>query len=323
MDERIRVVTFGETMGLLRAAEIGSLATVSDLRLGIGGAESNVAIGLRRLGTTSAWIGRLGRDSVGERIERELRAEGVVLRTSFDSTAGTGLMMKERRTPQNSRVSYYRRGSAGSRLEPADLDDELIAQSDLLHLTGITPGLSASAEDTTFRALDIAQRAGIPVSFDVNHRDGVWSSRDPRATYRRILEAATIVFAGEDEARMLAGPQRGSFEPELIPELLHAIGDAGPSHVLIKRGALGCAALIDAEVYVQRAVPIEVIDTVGAGDAFAAAYLAEWLSGEPPARRLVTATAAGAFACLSPGDWEGLPSRADLRLLTDRDPVTR
>lgn len=311
-----RVVTVGETMALFRAASVGSLAHVSDFQLGIGGAESNVAIALSRLGASVGWVGRVGEDSLGERVLRELRAENVTVFSVIDAGAPTGLMVKESRTSDATRVLYYRVGSAGSRLEPTDLDAADIASAALLHVTGITPALSTSAAATIDAAIDRAVSAGVPVSFDVNHRASLWAGRDAGPVYRSIAARATIVFAGEEEASLVATGTTAS-------EWARAIAALGPSQVIIKRGADGCLALVDGVETVRAAIPVRPIDTVGAGDAFVAGYLAELLLGKPVGERLATAVATGAFACLNPGDWEGFPRRDELALLGATEPVTR
>lgn len=310
------VVTLGETMGLFAATSPGALAHVDGFRLGIGGAESNVAIGLARLGTPATWIGRVGADELGDLVRREIRAEGVDVVAITDPGAATGLMIKSARTPAHTRVRYYRSASAGSRLSPDDLDPELIARADIVHVTGITPALSASAAATVDRALDLARDAGIPVSFDVNHRSALWDADRAALVYRSIAARATIVFAGLDEAGMLADGSDAA-------ELARGIAALGPAQVVIKLGADGCHALLDGATFDVRAIPVVPVDTVGAGDAFVAGYLAELLAGVPPRARLEVAVRAGAFACLGPGDWESLPSHDDLRLLERTDPVSR
>ena len=115
------VLTFGETLALLRPPEIGALRHVHELRLLVGGSESNVAIGVARLGLQSRWVGRVGDDELGARVLREIRAEGVSVHGVVDRGAPTALMFKEQRSTDHVRVTYYRRGSAGSRLEPDDL----------------------------------------------------------------------------------------------------------------------------------------------------------------------------------------------------------
>ncbi len=311
------VVTLGETMALLHNDTPGPLAHAAELRLGIGGAESNVAIALQRLGTQASWIGRVGADSLGDRILRELRGEGVDIHPIVDPEASTGLMLKERRTADATRVWYYRAGSAGSRLDPSDLPASLISRASLLHVTGITTVLSTTARATILEAVRLAAAADVPVSFDLNHRPSLWQGRDPGGVYRQLAAAATIVFAGEDEARLIAPNTRD------VKELATAIARLGPTQVVIKLGADGCLALIEGVEYRQPAVPIRVVDTVGAGDAFVAGYLAELIAGEDVETRLRTAVATGTFACLTSGDWEGLPKRSELALLAANEPVTR
>ncbi|GAP60075.1 2-dehydro-3-deoxygluconokinase [Arthrobacter sp. Hiyo1] len=142
------VVTLGETMALMASDKAGPLAHASTMSLGIGGSESNVAIGLQRLGVQAVWCSRIGADSLGQLVEREIRAEGVVVHVTVDDDAPTGLMVKERRTPTAQKVAYYRSGSAGSRIAPDDVDERLIAGAALLHVSGITPALSPQAAST-------------------------------------------------------------------------------------------------------------------------------------------------------------------------------
>lgn len=310
------VLTFGETMALMRADQVGPLAHASTMSLGIGGSESNVAIGLQRLGVQSVWCGRVGADSLGQLVEREIRAEGVDVRIAVDPTASTGLMIKERRTPGTQRVSYYRAGSAGSRIAPGDVDELLISEAALLHISGITPALSRQAGSTISYAIAAAKAAGVPVSFDLNFRANLWSREGAAGVYRDLIPLADIVFAGDDEAAIAVG----TGEPE---DLARRLADLGPSQAVIKLGADGALALIDRQVFRQEAVSVEAVDTVGAGDAFVAGYLAEYVNGRGPEERLRTAAATGAFACLVPGDWEGFPRRHELTLLDTKEPVSR
>jgi 2-dehydro-3-deoxygluconokinase len=311
------LVTIGETMGLLGADVVGPLAHVPTMSLGIGGSESNVAIGVQRLGGDAVWCGRVGDDSIGALVRREIQAEGVTARVVVDPDAPTGLMLKERRTATSQKVAYYRALSAGSRLTSDDLDAELIAHASVLHLSGITPALSETAAAAVFEAIRIARASGVTISFDLNFRSKLWSTDAAAATYSRIVPLVDVVFAGDDEAAILVGE---SSDPAELAARLAALG---PSQAVIKRGHLGAVALVDGEVVVQPAVPIVPVDTVGAGDAFVAGYLAELMLGSSPAERLQLAALTGAFACLSPGDWEGLPRRDELHLLHAAESVTR
>ena len=311
------VVTLGETMALIRATAPGPLMHASEMTLGMGGSESNFAIALRRLGSTVTWIGRIGVDSFGDYIRRELAAEQVDAAIVADPTAPTGLMIKERRTASTQKVWYYRAGSAGSRVCPEDLPLEKIRRARVLHVTGITPALSESAANTVHRAIEVARDAGVVVSFDVNYRAGLWSPEAAEGALRGIAARADVVFASEDEAALIAG------SADDFAELAHRIAELGPAQVVIKLGARGCGALIDGVEHHRDAISVDALDTVGAGDGFVAGYISELLAGSTPSTRLETAVRVGAFACLVPGDWEGMPRRSELVLLDSSEPVTR
>ena len=162
----------------------------------------------------------------------------------------------------------------------------------------------------------MARAAGVPVSFDLNYRSNLWSAEGAGNFYRSIIPLADIVFAGDHEAAIAVGDA----EPE---QLARRIAAMGPSQAIIKLGPDGALALVDGDLYRQPAVAVDVVDTVGAGDAFVAGYLAEFVGGTSPITRLRTAVATGAFACLVPGDWEGFPRRSELPLLEAKEPVSR
>lgn len=310
------VFTFGETMALMNASTPGPLAHVPSLDMGIGGAESNVAIALRRLGTSVGWAGRVGQDSLGDMVLRELTAEGLELHGVRDTTAPTGLMIREHRTADASRVWYYRSGSAGSKLCPEDLPLKAIGSAQVLHVTGITPALSDSAADAVRCSISAARDAGALVSLDLNYRSALWTAEAAGAAYRDLLADVDLVFAGDDEARLVVAGDA----PALMARNLAALG---PAQAVVKLGGRGAVAYIDGRDYQVPAVAVRVVDTVGAGDAFVAGYLSDLLLGAPPAKRLETAAVVGAFACTVSGDWEGNPRRSDLSLLTASDPVQR
>jgi 2-dehydro-3-deoxygluconokinase len=226
-------------------------------------------------------------------------------------------MIKERRTPATQKVAYYRAGSAGSRLAPEDIPAGLVEDADLLHVSGITAALSPVARATLLDAVDRARSTGVSVSFDINHRASLWSEAEARAFSRDLLERVDVVFAGEDEAALVVGPHRRA------EDAAAELAALGPPEVVVKRGAQGALSLVSGELHSTPAVPVDVVDTVGAGDAFVAGYLAERVAGGSPAARLALGVTTAAFVCLVPGDWEGLPRREELSLLTDREPVRR
>jgi 2-dehydro-3-deoxygluconokinase len=312
------LVTLGETLGLLVAEDVGPLSLARGMRLSMGGAESNVAIGVARLGVAATWIGRLGDDPVGDLIERQLLAEGVRCLVRRDP-APTAIMLRERRTGTVARVSYYRHGSAGSHLQTADLPEGAVEQAGMLHLSGITPALGPDPAETVREAMRRARRAGVPVSVDFNFRSRLWDAATAAPVFRELAAGADIVFAGDDEAR-IALEGDASARPEALAERLAALG---PSEVVIKRGRRGALARIGGELIEVPAVPVHPVDTVGAGDAFVAGYLASRLLGRGVRDRLSTAAVAGAFAVTVPGDWEGLPRPHELGLLGAEEDVQR
>jgi 2-dehydro-3-deoxygluconokinase len=295
------IVTVGEVLAVMDAAEAGPLRQTGTFRLTIAGAEMNVAIGAARLGAPVAYAGRVGDDEFGRLVLTTLRGEDVdVSGVILDPGAPTALMIKEHRLPGVAGVAYYRSGSAGSRLTAGDLPYDLIGGADILHVSGITPALSPCARDAVFAAVEAAPR----VSFDINYRSRLWPADEARAVLADLAARADVLFAGEDEAELLTG----SRDPAALAAL-------GPAEVLVKRGAAGCVALCDGQRLSCDARRVHAVDTVGAGDAFAAGYLTDRLAGRGFESALRTAVATGAFAVTQHGDWEGSPRRSELALL--------
>ena len=305
-------------MALVRTTEIGSLRHANSLAFGIGGAESNVAIGLARLGVATSWLGRVGDDSLGERVAREIRGDGVQVHAVIDSEARTGLMVKERPSTASTAVHYYRAGSAGSRLHPDDLPQGWVESASLLHITGITPLLSATARDAVHAAVDRARASGVTVSFDINYRSALAPASAAEPVLRQLAERADIVFGGEEEFAIL-------YPRTSIADAAARLRDAGCATTVVKLGAAGAAAITADSVVEASGFAIDPVDTVGAGDAFVGGYLSAILAGLETEAILQRANACGAMACLVPGDWEAAPTRRELDLFMNRDsdPVRR
>jgi 2-dehydro-3-deoxygluconokinase len=298
-------MTFGETMASARST--GSLRAGDPLTLSVAGAESNVAIGLARLGHTVSWVGRVGHDEFGELILRTLRAESVDLSgVVADRTAPTGAMFSESLLGDLSRVQYYRARSAGSRLT----SDDVVGRArgaDIVHVSGITPALSVSASQATNAAIAAAREAGAYVSFDVNYRSKLWSRQDATETLTRLAHQASLVVASADELDLVAGPGAPADQAAALLE-------AGVKEVAVKLGGDGAQVYTAQGHWTQHAIPVRVVDTIGAGDAFTAGYLSGVIDGERPAARLKRGCLLGAFAVSARGDWAALPSREALEL---------
>lgn len=301
------LLTIGETMVSLRTARPMRLG--GDAHLSIAGSETNVAIGLSRLGHQAAWVGAVGNDEPGRLIQRTLRAEAVDtnwLRFSDDSF--TGFIAFDQPSHDITRVSYHRRGSAGSTLTAAEVIAALDAtQPRLLHVTGITPALSDTTRAATLSAVRTASAAGIQVSLDVNYRARLWSRADAATALRELLPHVQTVFASDDELDLLTD----AADP-VIDLLAHSTID----DVIVTAGGEGAWAHSSDGTIHRAALPVTVVDSIGAGDAFVSGYLSATLDNLSPEARLDRATTSGAFCVTALGDWESLPTRDDLHLLT-------
>jgi 2-dehydro-3-deoxygluconokinase len=300
------LLTLGETMVSVRTARPMRLG--GDAHLSIAGSETNVAIGLSRLGHQATWVGAVGNDEPGRLIQRTLRAEGVdTSHLRFSDDSFTGFIAFDQPSHDITRVSYHRRGSAGSTLKA----DESIAAIDatqprLLHVTGITPALSDTTRAATLAAVRTASNAGVQVSLDVNYRARLWSRPDAATAIRELLPYVHTVFASDDELDLLTDA------PDPVADLLGTTVD----HVIVTAGGKGAWAHSNDGTIHRPALPVTVVDSIGAGDAFVSGYLSATLDDLSPEARLDRATTSGAFCVTALGDWESLPTRDDLHLLS-------
>ena len=252
--------------------------------LSVAGSEGNVAIGLARLGVPVRFAGRVGADELGTLVLRTLRAEAVDVSACHpDPDAPTGLFLLEPGPGGRSRAIYHRRGSAGSRFSTADADAAWAPDVDLLVVSGITPALSPEARRATERLIGLAREASVPVAFLVNHRNALWADAEEAARVLWPLAAqATVVLASESELALIGAP--GASEDETAASLQAE----GVAEVVVTRGAAGATCWAGEEKFKQNAVPVTAVDTVGAGDAFAAGYLTSRRLGRPVSERLAT-----------------------------------
>lgn len=287
----IDVLAIGETMALVVPAAPEPVDTAEDFRIGIGGAESNLACHLAAAGHVAEWFGALGDDALGRRTLAKIAGYGVdVSRVITDPAAPTGLYVKN----PGVGVSYYRRGSAASRLSPSSLDMIDFSQVRILHLSGITLALSETCAALVDAAIDAAQAAGCLVSFDANHRPALWESVAEAG--ERILAAARradIVLVGRDEAETLWATTTADEVRDLLPS---------PAHLVVKDSDVEA---VEFSAEGRTAVParkVEVIEAVGAGDAFAAGWISGLLTGGSATDRIARGHAAAARALSSTQD---------------------
>jgi 2-dehydro-3-deoxygluconokinase len=317
------LVTLGECLISLVARDRGPLAESDSFLRTVAGAEANVAVGVSRLGHAVTYLGRVGDDAFGTVIRRKLRGEGVDVRwLASDAGAPTGVMVRELRDLGPMEVIYHRAGSAASRVTA----DEVRAAAGggafdgarWLHLTGITPAISASAAAAVDTAIDEARARGLTISLDLNIRRRLWSEEAARVALSALSARCDVVLGGLDEVAVVAGlaptlEAGGAVEPIAAADALLA---SGPSRVVVKLGAQGAserrrqgAERIGASA---PALPVRVVDPVGAGDAFSAAWIVAVLEGASPEAALRAGNAAGAAVVSTVGDLTGMPTRKEL-----------
>lgn len=299
------LITAGETMAVMVPRDQGPLRYVSDYRLRIAGAESNLAADLCKLGHSAGWISRLGEDELGHYVLNSIRAEGVdTSMVHFSSEFPTGLMFKEIGASET-RVYYYRKDSAASRLSPKDLEETYLSSARILHLTGITPALSSDCEQLVLAMARFAADRGILLSFDPNIRRKLWQGKDFRPLLRRLLFSSQIALLGLEEAGEL-------LDTEAPEEIAGILREQGVRWIAIKDGARGAWAADNTEMIFIPPVPCRPVDPVGAGDAFNAGFLAGVLEGKPLSLCGRMGAVAGAMATETSGDTEGAPTRSQL-----------
>ncbi|HEY65316.1 MAG TPA: sugar kinase [Caldilineae bacterium] len=307
------LITLGETMILFSPEADGPLRYVDRFQRRAAGAESNVAIAVTRLGHSAGWISRLGDDEFGRYILMSLRGEGVdVSQVRMDPDHPTGVMFRERGLMGRVEVIYYRRGSAASHLGPDDLDVAYFRSARLLHLTGITPALSASCREAVYRAIELARGAGLTISFDPNLRLKLWSLEEARVVLRDLTARADMVLVGLEEGEAI-------FDCQGEEAVASAILAKGPRAAVVKLGTRGAyLRTAEAELRVPAYQVPRVVDPVGAGDGFDAGVLAGWLKGWPWEDCLRLGALVGALAVTVPGDVEGYPDMAQVRAYWDQ-----
>ena len=267
------VVTLGEPLIQLNAVSVGPLRSVVYFEKHVAGAEANFAVGAARMGLTSGLIGRVGDDEFGKCILMTLREEGVdTTQIAVDSKGPTGVYFIQRSypSPGKSTMFYYRSGSAASRLGPDDVKTGYVKKASLLHLTGITPALSDSCKAACDKALSVARQFRVKISLDTNIRPKLWSLNEARSTLLPLISTTNILLTDPEDSEILVGERNPAKAAKMLME-------RGPSIVVIKLGSAGSIAFSGQKAFKHRAYKVPTIDPIGAGDAFAAAFV----SGAP------------------------------------------
>ena len=310
------VITYGEPLVVFIAEEPGPLATVQRFRKGIAGAELNVAVGLARLGFKVGYVSRVGADSFGEFVTQTLLQQRIdAARVKIDPTHPTGFYLKSCVLDgSDPAVEYHRKGSAASRLSPADYDAAYFAGARHLHLSGVAPAISPGSLELAAHIAGEARATGVQcISFDPNLRPVLWPSvNDMVQQMHRLAALAEWVMPGLEEGRIITGAQSPS-------AIAHYFLQRGARGVVIKLGAAGAYLKTDQQELNVVAPPVpKVVDTVGAGDGFAVGFISALLEGRQPEQAVVRGNLVAGLAIQVTGDSDGLPTRVQLDSLEKR-----
>lgn len=303
-------VTFGEAMMMLVADRPGPLELSEAFHKRTAGAETNVAIGLARLGLQVGWASRLGADSMARYLLNAMQAEGIdCSHVVCDPVQRTGFLIKGRVTDgSDPPIEYHRKGSAASLMGPDDIDASWLTSARHLHATGVFPALNANTYAAAERTLQLMRAAGRTISFDPNLRPTLWPSTERmREGINALAAQADWVLPGLEEGLILSGHKT----PEAVATFYRELG---AKLVVVKLGPEG--AYYDSDVagtgYVSGFPVTEVVDTVGAGDGFAVGVISALLAGRSVPEAVKRGCWIGARAVQVLGDTEGLPTRAEL-----------
>jgi 2-dehydro-3-deoxygluconokinase len=311
------LVAFGEALIAFVARPAGPLHEAREFTPHVVGAESNVAVGVARLGHRAGFAGRVGDDPFGSMIVRRLRAEGVATdHLVRDSGAPTGLLFRNLREFPPPEVVYRRSGSAGSRLAPDDVRSALdgLAPGTVVHVSGVTPALSESCRAALLVLAEAARDRELRLFVDVNYRARLWSADFAVPVLRSLVASASIVTASRTEAALLTGESNAAGAAAALVGL-------GPGIVVIRDDTLGAVACTGSSDQVPIVVPApaarRAVDAVGAGDAFNAGLIVGLLENQSLPDAIASAHLCGAAVVGVVGDIEGLPTRQELSSAAD------
>ena len=322
---RFDVISLGESMLRLSVATGRRLDDTRSLDLEIAGAESNVMVALARLGRRCGWVGQLPDQALGHAVLRALRSDGVdVSAVKQVPNERMGLYFIEFATqPRATQVIYDRANSAAAHMTAEAIDWDYMLDTRLIHLTGITAALSDSCYAVLVEIIRRARLAGVKISFDVNYRARLWDAATAGQKLRPLIAEADLLLCKGADATALFGC---AGEPRQLMTSLKALTRA--SAVYSTFGEQGAALLFGDQFVTQPALPVQIVDRIGSGDAFAAGVLDAWLSGEPTLETLREGLRQGvalaAIALSQHGD-RVLSSRAELNavLAQERRDIAR
>ena len=293
--------TFGEAMALFLASDTDSVLTARTYTRSTAGAEGNVAVGVTRLGLSAHFFTLMGNDQLGSAVLADFAAEGVDVSGVKRVDSFSSAMIRNPGTTTPVEASYLRKGAAASLMTPADLDQQVIAQSRWLHATGITCAISTNAAETVSAGLESARKHGIKKSFDLNIRRKLWSEQEARAVLEPIARDVDLLIGGEDEYCAIFGTSDGQ-------EALRIAASRNNSVAIMTKGPEQLTYAVGGALTTIHPPQVKSVDPVGSGDAFTSGVISGLLAGLTVSDAIAQGTISGARVASQFGDWAGLPS---------------
>ena len=274
---------------------------------GLGGDTSNCAISAARQGANVGYLSAVGKDQFGRIALDVWLAEGVdVAGVMIDVDAPTGVYFIEPE-PEGRNFTYYRSGSAASKISACKLPYSLLEQASIFHLSGISQAISETAREATFAAIDIVKKNNGKISYDTNLRLNLWSLDDARSTINTTAELTDILLPSLDEAKILTGLE----DLEDIVEYYLAFN---PEILALKCGEKGAVVAFDGKQEHIPALKVAAVDASGAGDAFDGAFLARIVAGDNPFNAGRYAVAASGISVQGYGAVTAIPTQQQVLL---------
>ena len=313
------VITIGDALITMNPQTNGPLRFVNTFERKVGGAELNVVIGCSRLGLKTGWISRLGKDEFGRYITSYARGEGIdTSQVELVNGFPTSVYFKEIINEERINSYYYRHNSPTNVFKVEDIDEEYVKNSKVLHISGVFPAINDTNKDIVLQLVKLAKKNNVIVTFDPNIRLKLWSAETAKAVLQSFLPFVDVLITGEEEAELLLGSAD-------IDKLVELGSNYGITHIVLKRGEKGAigykgGVIIDAAPVIST----KIVDTIGAGDGFAAGYIYSLINDWSLEKSLGFANAVACYVIGVPGDNEGLPYLEDVKvILGEKEQISR
>jgi 2-dehydro-3-deoxygluconokinase len=293
--------TFGESLSVFISSDTDSVMSATKFERVTAGAEVNVAVALSRLGLKSQYFSRFGNDQLGSVMLADIEAEGVDVSLAKRVDSFTGAMVRNPGKSAPVEISYLRKGSAASTIEPSDILDSYISSTRWLHATGITCAISKSGAKTVKHTLEKAAELNVKTSFDLNIRRKLWSEEQARKVLEPLAHDVELLIGGEDEYQVVFG----KVEPK---EILAEVNKRGCKIAVMTKGDQKMRFSIDGNYDEITPAKVVAVDPVGSGDAFTGGVIAGLLSGMSAKGALEQGSVCGALVASMFGDWTGIPT---------------